>query len=79
MWGFFSLLLLPLPGNVCALHRVGHGHLLHLAAPQCLDTCTQCGAFAVKRQFWCCIELRPRSEASAGFGVFSHGGWSTRK
>lgn len=61
-----SLLLLPLPGNVCA-------------HPQSLDTCTQCGAFAVKGQFWCFTELRPRSEVSAGFGLFPHAGWSHRK
>lgn len=74
-----SLLLLPLPGNVCVQHRVARGHLLHLAVSQCLDTCTQCDAFAVKRQFWCFIELRPRSEVTAGFGLFSHAGWSPRK
>lgn len=49
------------------------------AAPWQLDTCTQCNAFAVKGQFLCFIELRPRPEVIAGFGPSSHGGWPTRK
>ena len=49
------------------------------AGPQHLGTFTWCNAFEVKGQFLCFIELRPRPEVSAGFGLSSHAGWSPRK